>query len=92
VILHFDRIENINKQQRRVESLFKYCHRCVLHVKSITEHDRLHHASKSKSNEQIVYFHDEESQLLESKKHHSRAMTDHRKSTNTFKKNKCPIV
>ncbi len=44
MILHFDRIENSNnKQQRRIESLFKYCNRCILHVKSLKEHYNYHH-------------------------------------------------
>jgi hypothetical protein len=49
VILHFDRIENFNKQQRRIESSFKYCPRCVLHVKSVNEHQQLHHSTQNKS-------------------------------------------
>ena len=53
VILHFDRIENSNnkqQQQRRIESSFKYCHRCVLHVKSLKEHSTAHHPINEEEN------------------------------------------
>lgn len=49
MILHFDRIENSNNNNtkqppRRIESLYKYCNRCLLHVKSLKEHSTYHHA------------------------------------------------
>ncbi|CAF1147328.1 unnamed protein product [Adineta ricciae] len=54
VILHFDRIENSNnkQQQRRIESLFKYCDRCVLHVKSVKEHYSYHHPLNSTTDDE----------------------------------------
>lgn len=52
VIHHFDRIENSNKQQRRIESSFKYCNRCVLHVKSLGEHLQVHHTPALNTNGQ----------------------------------------
>ncbi len=68
VILHFDRIENSNnkQQQRRIESLFKYCHRCVLHVKSLKEHYSYHYPLNSNMN-------DEENNL---KRNHYHPMND----------------
>ena len=62
VILHFDRIENSNhkQQQRRIESLFKFCNRCVLHVKSLKEHYNYHHPFNSNLNEQTTFFNDDE--------------------------------
>lgn len=68
VILHFDRIENFNKQQRRIESSFKYCNRCVLHVKSLSEHYQTHHSHNGKSNETKSYFNEEETRSLENNK------------------------
>ena len=56
VILHFDRIENSNQKQRRIESLFKFCNRCVLHVKSLKEHSTCHHPFNS---EKLFHHHDE---------------------------------
>lgn len=44
MILHFDRIENSNQKQRRTESTFQFCDRCVLHVKSLKEHSNIHHS------------------------------------------------
>ncbi len=55
MILHFDRIENSNNKQqppRRIESLFKYCHRCLLHVKSLKEHYSFHHPLNSNMNDE----------------------------------------
>ena len=70
VILHFDRIENSNKQQRRIESLFKYCNRCVLHVKSLPEHYQFHHSLNSNSTEG-------ENDIVELKRNNHRSMNDH---------------
>lgn len=74
VILHFDRIENSNnkqQQQRRTESLFKYCNRCVLHVKSMKEHYSHHHPSSANVNGQnSSYALDEENDVDDWKNHH----------------------
>jgi len=67
VILHFDRIENSNsKQQRRIESLFKYCNRCILHVKSLKEHYNYHHPLNTNINGQNT----EENNLKRNNYHH----------------------
>jgi len=66
VILHFDRIENSNnkqQQQRRIESLFKYCNRCQLHVKSLREHYNYHHLLNTNIDEHKSLINDEENNL-----------------------------
>ncbi|CAF3386515.1 unnamed protein product [Rotaria sp. Silwood1] len=61
VILHFDRIENSNsKQQRRIESSFKYCNRCILHVKSLKEHYTYHYPLNLNIDEKKSYLSYEE--------------------------------
>jgi hypothetical protein len=73
VILHFDRIENSNskQQQRRIESLFKYCNRCILHVKSLKEHYSYHHPLNSNINE-----HDEETNFGDLKRNNYHQTND----------------
>jgi hypothetical protein len=70
VILHFDRVENSNnkQQQHRVESLYKYCNRCILHVKSLKEHYNYHHPLNSNRDERKSYVNDEENYLADSSK------------------------
>ncbi|UJR35562.1 hypothetical protein I4U23_028315 [Adineta vaga] len=89
VILHFDRIENSNKQQqqqqpqRRIESLFKFCNRCVLHVKSIKEHYSHHYPMHSTSS-------DNENNLGDLKRNHSHQTNgfNHRSYPSKFDRNK----
>ena len=62
VILHFDRIENSNnkQQQRRTESSFKYCNRCILHVKSLKEHYTYHHSLNTNFDGQKTFLNNDE--------------------------------
>ncbi|CAM2704142.1 unnamed protein product [Rotaria socialis] len=77
VILHFDRIENSNnKQQRRIESLFKFCNRCTLHVKSLKEHYNYHHSLNINNDEKKSYSNSEENNLLELKRNSYQQMDD----------------
>ncbi|CAF2093796.1 unnamed protein product [Rotaria magnacalcarata] len=77
VILHFDRIENSNnKQQRRIESLFKFCNRCTLHVKSLKEHYNYHHLLNINNDEKKSYSTYEENNLLELKRNSYQQMND----------------
>lgn len=70
MILHFDRIENSNnkQQQRRIESLFKYCNRCTLHVKSLKEHYNYHYPLNTNIDGEKSYIDDEENNLVELKR------------------------
>ncbi|CAF1242115.1 unnamed protein product [Adineta steineri] len=93
VILHFDRIENSNnkQQQRRTESLFKYCNRCVLHVKSLKEHYNYHHPLNSNINGQMSYINDEQSNLVDLKRNNYQQINDsynHRSYSLKFERNK----
>ncbi len=71
VILHFDRIENSNnkQQQRRIESLFKFCNRCILHVKSLKEHYNYHHPLNSNIDGQKSFSNNEENTLKRNNYH-----------------------
>lgn len=67
VILHFDRIENSNNKQRRIESSFKYCNRCTLHVKSVKEHYGYHYP---------LNMNNEENNLIDLKRNNYQQMND----------------
>ncbi len=78
MILHFDRIENSNnkQQQRRIESLFKYCNRCILHVKSLKEHYNYHHPLNTNNDGQKSFINDEENNLIDIKRNNSHPTND----------------
>jgi hypothetical protein len=65
VILHFDRIENSNnkQQQQRIESLFTYRNRCILHVKSLKEHSSYHHPLNTNLDGEKSFLNHEENNL-----------------------------
>lgn len=79
VIHHFDRIENgPHKQQRRIESLFEYCTRCTLHVKSLAEHYQVHHPLTFNANGQTNHNNEDEHDSMESKRNYSRSINEQR--------------
>lgn len=89
MILHFDRIENSNnkQQQRRIESLFKYCNRCILHVKSLKEHYSYHHSLNINFDGQKTFINDEENNLVDLKRNNYQQTNGKKKKNKIYNKN-----